>query len=555
MKKQAFFWLLFLSSCTLNGFDEAGRCTITEDCDPGLVCASNADPFASGFCVLDAPNPLTFAIDISPLPGQGVLRHQQIFTPDSLFTGDTPQALLGNFTLEQATLVSGLVAAIGVSQNSPASISATLVEDPLISGTGAETFFALSSDSGLFSFSVRPGLYNIIATSQDNALPPLVLKGVSLPLKQNEMLQLNLDASQKLRGVLTANGQPLEGIRVSARAEDDLLTLRSTIATTGPDGSFSLSLSPNETKLVFRYEPDADGPNSVIPVAEQLVVLSGLTTADGFIELGTFDVGPLEAPLELLGHVSGPNASLDSTADASDTTALTFTRIELPNSNRSFSRKVLVDSAGNYSVKLLSGSYQVSVQIPSANEFASGTLGVIDFLCVAEPCDAIDLTLTRRHKIFGQIQDTTGALLPEPFAVEARDANQPEGSPIQNVSSDPTLRSFEVLLDPGVYDLTFLPPTSGGLAQGLLFGVDVFTQDARADAIIPPPSLLIGQIAANENMGALPPPLATVRVFARSSAGDFYLLNVLTSDFFGNFAAIVPNPANSDVSLFSPLLP
>ena len=264
MKKSSLLWLLLSSSCALNGFDEAGRCTLPEDCDPGLVCASNTDPFASGFCVLDEPNPLTFAIDISPFPGQGVLRHQQIFTPDALFTGDTPQALLGNFTLEQAAPVSGLVAAIGVSQNFPVSISATLIEDPLISGTGAETFFATSSDSGLFSFAVRPGLYDIIAISQDSALPPLVLKGVSLPLKQSEMLQLNLDASQKLRGVLTANGQPLEGVRVSARAEDDLLTLRSTIATTGPDGSFSLALTPNETKLVFRYEPDADGPNSVV---------------------------------------------------------------------------------------------------------------------------------------------------------------------------------------------------------------------------------------------------------------------------------------------------
>jgi hypothetical protein len=554
MKNSALLLLLLLTSCLLASNVEAGRCTTNEDCDGGLVCAAGSDVALGGVCVLDEPNPLTFAIDISPFPGNGVLRHQQIFTPDTLFTGDTPQALLGNFTLEEAAPVSGLVVAIGVSQTSPVSITATLIEEPLISGTGAESFFTVSDNTGLFTLSVRPGLYDIIATSQDNALPPLVLKGVSLPLKANEMLQLQLDASQKIRGVLTAAGQPLEGVRVSARAEDDLLALRSTIATTGSDGSYSLSLSPNETKLVFRYEPDANGPNSVVPTAENLVALSGLATVDGFVELGVFDVGPLETPLELIGHVSGPAANLDDTTDASDTTALTFTRVEPPNSNRSFSRKTTVDAAGNYSVKLLPGSYQVSAQIPSANEFASGPLGVVDFLCVAEPCDALDLLLTRRRKIFGQIKNEGGTLIPEVFGVEARGANQPEGSPIQNVSSDPALRGFEVLLDPGAYDLTFLPPTSGGLAQGFLFGVSVFEQDAGVDAIIPPPSLLIGQIAANKNMG-FSPPLTTVRVFARSLAGDFYLLNVLTSDSSGNFSVVVPNPAKSNADLFLPLLP
>src|SRR5690242_13159693 len=102
MKNKALLGLLFTSSCALAFLDETGRCAINDDCDPGLICVASGDAFSSGFCVLDQPNPLTFAIDISPLPNQGVLRHQQIFTPDTLFTSDTPQALLGNFTLEEA---------------------------------------------------------------------------------------------------------------------------------------------------------------------------------------------------------------------------------------------------------------------------------------------------------------------------------------------------------------------------------------------------------------------------------------------------------------------
>lgn len=549
----ALLGFMMLSSCALAFGGVEGRCFVNEDCSDGLVCvAPQPQQFSGGFCVLDEPNPLTFAIDISPVPGQGVLRHQQVFSPDALFTGDTPQALLGNFTLEEAAVVTGLVAAIGVTQTPEVSISATLQEDPLIKGTGRETFFASSDATGIFSLSVRPGLYDIVATSQDPTIPPLVVKGQSLPLKPGQTLQLQLDASQKIRGVLTSNGLPLEGFRVSARAEDDLITLRSTTTITGPDGSFSLSLTPGESKLVFRYEPDASGPNNVAPTFEQLVVLSSLTTVDGFFELGSFDTGALTAPLELIGRVSGPAANLNDVQEASETTSLTFIREEAPNSTQSFSRKTTVDSNGNYSVQLLPGTYRVVAQTPAPDEFASGELSPIDFQCVAAPCPAIDLTLQRRHKVFGQIFDRGGLLIPEVFVVEARTANQPQESPVINTSSDDALRGFEALLDPGLYDLTLLPPTSGGLAPGLLFGVNALEQDVRVDAVIQPPSLLVGQIAANNNMGTVLPPIATIRVFAVSPAGDFYQLSLLTSDSDGNFAAVVPNPASSTSSFFNP---
>lgn len=552
MKMRSLLWLLvpLFGSCQLLNPIPDGRCSSSEDCLSNESCQF-VDFQSDGFCVGQAEiNPLSFAIDITPLPESGFLRTQE-FLP--AFAG--PVLDLGDLPLKQEVKVAGRVVVLGAENSPTIQVTATNQEAPLITGSGREVFVATSDTNGLFTLRLRPGRYDIVATPVDAPhLPPVVLRGLELGNLDDGALILSFDSSRKLRGFVTSLGLGLEGMRVVAHAVDPESgeidpDIRSSIATTGPDGRFEVALPPDVLQFVFRIEPVAGGPSALVPLALLSINLEDLLPTDGILLLSPIDLGPLESPVVLTGHISGPDANPAAPfKNADEGTSLLFTRVDvIP--GRSFSRRVEVDATGSFFVELLPGTYDISVSSPASSELASGLISGVSIDCSGGSCEPLELILERRRKVFGEIFTPGGDTPRGGLTVDARPAGKPQESPVGTIS-DKIGRGYELLLDPGIYDLTVTPPSVGGLAPWFVFGVDLREADVGADVQLLPSSLLVGRISSPDSVGGMPvPAIARVQVFAQASDGSFYLVNTATTDDLGRFVVVLPNPEGTATDL------
>jgi hypothetical protein len=562
-RRSLWLFALSLAGCALDFGAAVGRCFIPEDCPLGQTCELS-EVAGEGFCVGgERDNPLAFAIDISPPLDSKLLRRQEEVAEAVLVA---PITDLLDLPLETAVTVQGQVSQVGAPELTAVLVRATNVAEPLIAGTSRELFEAVSNAAGVYELSVRPGVYDIVAIPlSDSTLPVVVRRGVELPDPSGAAPALVFDGTRLLRGKVEASVggqlQGLAGMRVIARVADPVTLdadaeLRSADALTLADGSFAVALPDQALDagavISLHIEPDATGPNALIPAADLPFVMSQIPADAGGFDLGVVDLGVAEAAVLFSGRVTG----LAADQDADPATVLTFTRTAPKIPGRTFSRRVEISDGGVFEADLLPGTYDVRVASPTSSELASAELTGIQASSCGEPQCPLLLSLPGRHTVFGQIFGAGDGLPVEAsFVVDARPAGRPDLAVVGSSFVGPG-ELYTLTLDPGLYDLTFTPSSENGLGAWFLFGVDLTVTDAREELFLPPPSLMTGRVLALDILDGmdLPAAGATVRVFARSADGAHYLASTSTTFSNGRFVSVLPNPSGLALEL-GPLTP
>lgn len=354
------------------------------------------------------------------------------------------------------------------------------------------SYLSLSTGLRIFTFedqSDANGIYSAVIPAQDsydiNYAPdqgvPLAgfkLTNVSVNNNSTQILPtVQLKDAKLLSGrTVTYAGSPLSGIDL------DLFPAGSTAKVYTPNdvsdtsGRFTVAIEPGTYDV--RFQP----PSTTTLAARRLMGVS--LSAD--VALG--DVAILQG-LTVTGNASYMDAALGSgpvdNLDMDFYHAYTGEKVETLHDN--------TDCAGNYSVLVPAGIYNVVFVPPSCNSQGVcsvpapcnlETVRVLDVV-ITSPLSDMSAVLRAGSLVTGAVQSISG----QPVVNVDLNFFVPGTTNRQIVSRDNTdpLGSFAVFVPPGAYDILFTPPSGAGLAP-----------------------LRVGNVSANAdiNMGTITLPLA-----------------------------------------------
>ncbi len=119
-----------------------------------------------------------------------------------------------------------------------------------VGGLSTEDDAVRTASDGTFTMRVREGTYDF--TFRREGLAPKTVRGQSVTVTSSPMVEATLEPAAEISGRVTRGGVALENVMVMAMVPGGGAT-----ATTGPDGSFTLSgLAPGSVRLMARKEED-----------------------------------------------------------------------------------------------------------------------------------------------------------------------------------------------------------------------------------------------------------------------------------------------------------
>ena len=254
-------------------------------------------------------------------------------------------------------------------------------------------------------------------------------------------------------------------------------------------------------------------------------------------DLGTFYLGDLPEKQEVTGMVVTvtdqpvANCQLRFKADGIG--------------NGTYEKSLETDNTGNFSPNLLVGRYQV-IAVPDLYSTSALSSTTID---VEPDMGQVTITLNERLKISGRMRDSDGNTIGDVIMLAERTAawlGIDDGvSRTFETISDPE-GNFELKVDPGLYDLTFIPPPASGLPRLLHEDIIITDQDeemTRASTTLPRPKVIQGNVF---NHGGNPMCGVTVDVY-RSDETEATLIGQAMSYIDdegkcdGAFSMVVPS--------------
>ena len=495
------------------------ECTARSDCLDGQVCEA-------GVCIADRPNPMTVSLQVRPPAPSGLLKQQ--FQRIDLLEGRRLPDLL----LARPVTLTGLVR-VAVSDN-PLARSVPgrvlLSRRSVIPGTSVR-FDALAEDGAGYEVRVVPGSYDLSVFPDNEEFPPFREDGFEV--RQETVRDVFLPEWRdygRLAGrvvVREGDGRGVPGIRVIALSAD--ATRLSTEDVTADDGRFTLTLPPVEDAWTVRLAPTdlnplfptVDLPDVEIPQDGEL----------GDLALGAGDDPPVEACLRVIGD-GGPLAG-------------TTVELESEQGNGVLARTATTDEKTEVlRIALLPGSYALRTVPPIDSDFAVTRLADVR----VGPADGAgcqdlgDVHLELKRSYEGVLFQAGDMPAPD-VTLEALLTGNGDVKGLHRRVLATTHQDGRFLLrvDPGLHDLTFIPPDRSGLPRWTEHGVEIRKNTERAETLhLKDPDLIRGVVRSPDGY---PLPDATVDVYLLAPDGaDATLIGLGTTDVDGGYAIVLPNP-------------
>ncbi|MCH2107746.1 MAG: carboxypeptidase-like regulatory domain-containing protein [Polyangiaceae bacterium] len=436
--------------------------------------------------------------------------------------------------------------------------------------------FVTEVDSGdqrsySFELSASPGQYDLyvepLAMAGDCVRPPYLVIDqeiaagevqVELELPEPSRLSLRVDwpdATTELDGWTVAvlerdSGRRLSNIvelspdaRIPGKSQYQIELAYSQVDGGDPDATVELiRLAPPETSVA----PTLYFERRVVELLQDSV---------GVID----QIGALNAPVSLEGTVDFSQPEMMARA------ALSFSALSVegvaPGTVASFERIVESDEQGRFRAELLPGTYRVLIE-PSDPGFAQREL---EFVVSSETAaQAVSFEVVPRARLTGSILSFTGDPAPG-VKVEAisRTASSAYNSDDAGATSFARGRSvgvisekdgrFEILVDPGEYDLVARTESGSDFAWAVHLGLSVSDADIGLGTLDLPLPIKFRGILDSLDVGSLPS--AFVRVYAYldqqrdvanfDEAVELVQVGEVRADEFGEFNLLLPSFLNS----------
>ena len=442
--------LMMLSCVKVKSPAESGGelfyCTTSSQCYLGTICAN-------GFCMAKTISNMVLDFKVIP-PNNSDYLEQEFLNLD---LGEIDSPVMPALQFIKPVVISGKV----TRQTGPGGIYARIeFKNSRKIGNSIATYRgdifpeALSGESR-YRVALLPGTYRATITLTGSGYPPIQFKDVSVYSdKLQDFVLPSTTSLNYVRGLVYKTEEQgafgaVEGARVYAYTEE--LPIASTEDVTDQRGRFEIVLPPGDNTYTFRVSPGASGV--AIPTAEYSQRISGDEDVAPFY-LGEFDQ---TNKVKLTGFVSG----IDSAGLAVFIPGATLAFSSVIR-NGKFIASSLTGEVGNYEVDLLPGSYDLIITPTIISSFAlkheTFTINV---------SGRRDVTLELKTMLTGRVRSQeNGALLSgirvRAFRVQGLNSESATGLRYGMENITDADGRFLLNLDPGIYDISYIPTMESG---------------------------------------------------------------------------------------------
>jgi len=495
------------------------ECHAPADCLADQVCEA-------GVCVADRPNQITVSLQVRPPATTGYLRQQ--FQGIHLLEGRRIPDLL----LTSPVSLSGRLR-VSIDDNPLANSvpgRVLLKRRDSIPGTSVR-FDAAAADGQGYELPVVPGRYDLSVFPDNEVFPPY--REEDFEVRQDTVRDIflpKLSDYRRLAGrvvVEEADAGGLAGIRVIALSPD--ATLLSTEDTTDAEGHFDVSLPPVDGVWTLRLSPTDLNP--LVPSVD-------------FPDIGVPEDGELG---DIVLGAGGDQAALACLRILGNGNPLPGTTVELASEQGHgvFTASVTTDEeTDRLRVALMPGAYTVRIVPPIDSDFAVTRLtdvavdGSVDEGCT----DLGDVHVEAKRAFEGVLMQPGDAPAPD-VTIEALLTGNGDVKGLRRrvVATTHKDGRFVLRVDPGLHDLTFIPPEHSGLPRWTERSVEIRKDTLRAETLrLKDPDLISGVVRSPDGY---PLADASVEVYLVPEDGtDALLIGLGSTDADGRYTIVLPNP-------------
>ncbi len=417
----------------------------------------------------------------------------------------------------------------------------------------------ISTSDGQFQVWLSYGTYRVEVFPEDERYPPKYLKSISVKEERQLTIELPpLSRCQKLEGRLVSAS---ESRRPLSQLELRILDIDGKVVSgkgkTDGDGRFQLWISPEEKPHFFHIDMRTEPP--LHPEMDLLYrkLVTGKPVKGQTIELGHLPIGLDVKRVRLSGQVrsllqEGNQSMPDMPMRLSGIVAGGhYGDMELQGK---FRLNFLTDRNGHYEAFVPRGKYQIEVLPPYNSPWARVTLQPQ----MITTSKNIDIKLVKRYQVQGnicqagelgnckkrisqaQIQAIWRNFDGRGLGENAFYARPPSHYKTEQTGLD---GAYRLRLDPGIYDLIFIPPNNSGLARAFS-RVCIRSRLVQRNAFLPKAKYLVGKLFGPDRF-----PIAgmVIEMYEYNSKGPARLLGRAVSLSQGQFSLpyALPNPADN----------
>ena len=416
----------------------------------------------------------------------------------------------------------------------------------------------VTTSDGQFKVQLSYGTYRVEIFPQDSHYPPKYLENIQVKEAKTLNIELpKLDSCEKLEGRLVSSDekhQPLSEIELQVIDIDGRLI--SNKAITDYDGRFQIWLAPKQSPQSLRISLRTKPPLHPEMILSYSKLIAEKPKKDKTINLGHLPIGFSAKTVRLSGTIrsllqEGSQIMADMPIRLSGIVSFGHYRdLELQGS---YKLSLLSDNNGYYEVFIPPGKYQIEVLPPYNSSWARVSLQA-QMITTSKD---VNIELLKRYQIQGNIcqagklGNCKRRISQAQIQAVWRDVkgnHNPKNSfytmPPSHYKTEQTGLdgAYKLRLDPGVYDLTFIPPNDSGLARAFS-RVCIRSQLVQRNAFLPEAKYLVGKLFGPDRF-----PIAgmVIEMYEYNAKGLARLLGRAVSLSQGQFSLSYAIPRSSE---------
>lgn len=397
-------------------------------------------------------------------------------------------------------------------------------------------------DKTTFSASLLRGVYSLYVFPQDDSSAPPIVYHESFNVQDDLFKILRFEEGLVVDGlVIDEEGGAIRNAKVVAY--DPEVWKRSNVALTDNKGRFELKLSVATGAYTVKVTGSEENPLFPKLEMEDAIRVSGdkvsrIEPANAYGQLevvyGVFSRTGCSLSGRILGEPSGERGS-----EPVEGATLTFSALI---GGGTFTTTTVTDEEGRYSVELIrtsmkdsSDDYGLSIRPPV--ESSSQSMRVFDIECPFPTLGDQDFELEKRLLLSGTVTDMNDEALSGVEVQAKKKATDQDPSTTAKTALTGPNGLYRMALDPGIYDLVFIPPHSSGLGREILTDIQTST-DGTINQKLLPGERFAGIVTDEEGV---PAPWSYIEVLRfRPATETVELIGVSASDEEGFFEIVLP---------------